>query len=331
MALGTVQTGFGLLRAASGQDHGDGGLGAASGQIDVPSGLLLGDAGGLCDDFLRPAAQLLIGLHHVHHQVLVGLAHTHHGGGGDHIQNQLLGGARLQTGGAGEHLGPHHRLHGHLGGLSDGAARVAGDGGGVTAHLPGVIQRPQHIGGAPAGGNADDQIVFGQAPALQVLTPQLPAVLRALHGLEERVVSPGDEADDHVVADPECGRAFGGVQHAQPPAGARAQVKHPASGLDGGNGPLHHLGDLGKHRPDGLGDLGVLPVHGGNHLQGGHDVQLHGVGVSGLRCHFVQVQAHAVWLLSCAGGAAPGPAWSKRGKTEFTPLPNCALLLFPTW
>ena len=50
------------------------------------------------------------------------------------------------------------RLENQIGGFADLTAPVAGDSGGAAAHLPGVGQSPQHIGGAAAGGDADDQI-----------------------------------------------------------------------------------------------------------------------------------------------------------------------------
>ena len=234
--------------------------------------------------------ELLVGLHHVHHQVLIGLAHTHHGGGGDHIEDQLLGSARLEAGGAGEHLGPNHHLNGQVGRLAHCGAGVAGDSHGAAAQLTGIIQAAQHIGGAAAGGDAHHQIVFGQVVLLQVVPAQVPAVLRALNRLDEGLFAAGNETHHQVGGHAEGGGALGGIQHAQAAAGAGAHIKQPSALFQGVNGPLHRFGNVGQQRLNGLGDSGVLPVHGRHNLQRRHGVQIHGSLIAGLRGHCVQIQ-----------------------------------------
>ena len=158
--------------------------------------------------------QLFVGLLHVHHQVLVGLAGAHHGTGGDHVQNQFLRRAGLEPGGAGQHLGTAIYLNGKLCGLADGAADIAGNGGGVAAYAFGVVQTAQHIGRAAGGGNAHHKVICGQAVGFQILNSQLPAVLCALHGLDKGFFAAGDQPYHHLLWHTEGGRALGGIQHA---------------------------------------------------------------------------------------------------------------------
>ena len=81
---------------------------------------------------------------------------------------------------------------GKLCGLADGAADVAGNGGGVTAHAFGVVQTAQHIGRAAGGSNAHHKVICGQTVGFQILNSQLPAVLCALHGFDKGFFAAGD-------------------------------------------------------------------------------------------------------------------------------------------
>ena len=61
--------------------------------------------GGLGQDPDHPAVQLRVLGDHAGHQVGVGVPEPDHGRGGERVEHQLLGGAGLHPGGAGQHLG----------------------------------------------------------------------------------------------------------------------------------------------------------------------------------------------------------------------------------
>src|SRR6185295_8652512 len=101
--------------------------------------------------------QLGVGRAHVHHQAAVGLAQQHEGGGGDGVEGDLGGGARLQTGGAGDHLGAGGELDDHVGGrlaVAGGGQLAAGDEHGGGAAVVGVFQGCAHERGDAGGGDA---------------------------------------------------------------------------------------------------------------------------------------------------------------------------------
>ena len=64
-----------------------------------------------------------------------------------------------------------------------------------------------------------------------------------------------DDALHHVRRHAEGGRTFRGIQHAQPPAGAGADVEEPSAALEGRDDGIHRARDGGN-----------LALHGGRHL-----------------------------------------------------------------
>ena len=100
----------------------------------------------------------------------------------------------------------------------------------------------------------------------EVGRPPVRVVLGPLHGAGQRGRTPGDQADDHAGRRAERRRAFRGIQHPQPPRGARPDVDEPApapqpigrpvdrtrDGLRLGADRLDHPGVLGIHQRDDL-------------------------------------------------------------------------------
>ncbi len=63
------------------------------------------------------------------------------------------------------------------------------------------------------------------------------------------------------------GGRLGGVEHAEPPAGACADVEEAASGAETFRNAVHCRGDLREHLLHGQGDLPVLLIEDPQHLQ----------------------------------------------------------------
>ena len=95
--------------------------------------------------------------------------------------------------------------------------------------LPGGGHRAQHVGRAAAGGDADQHVAGAgsRAPPGPVLPPpdrpRRPPMARA-----RALLSSGNDPLDQFRRYVEGRRAFRGVEHAQPSAGARADVEQAA-------------------------------------------------------------------------------------------------------
>jgi hypothetical protein len=213
---------------------------------------------------------------HVHHQVLEHLADAHHGNGGNHVQDQLLSGARLEPGGAGEDFGPHDDFDGNVCNRTDGRVFIAGYGGGGAAHFPGVFQGSQDVRGAAAGGNPDHHVPGLEADVLQVLGAHGVVVFGPFHSLGKGHGPAGQQGHHLFRGSPEGGRALGGVQKAQPTAGSGPHIDQAAAGFKGPDHSLNGLLDLRDGLANGRGHLGIFLVHGLEGFQGRHEVQILG-------------------------------------------------------
>ena len=164
----------------------------------------------------------------------------------------------------------------------------------MASHILGVFQAAQYIGRASRGGNAHHQVPAGQPDIYEILTAQLRAVLRTLHGFNERPLSAGDQTNHGFRRNTEGGGTLCSVQNAQPSAGARAHVDKPAAGFNRLGRPGNTLGNVIKLGFDGFRDPGVLLVHDGDDFQRGHDVQVHCAAVPGFGGHASEIQTHFI-------------------------------------
>ena len=138
----------------------------------------------------------------------------------------------------------------------------------------------------------DDDIGLGQIVINQILAAQFPAVLSAFHSLDESLLAAGNQTHDNFGSNAEGGRTFNSIQHAQTAAGTSTHVDDTAAVFNGLDGPGNTLGDVGQSGGDGSGDFSVFLVHDGDHFQGAHNIQIHGVLVTGFGRHVFQIQAH---------------------------------------
>ena len=136
--------------------------------------------------------ELLVGLLNVDHEILIHLAGKRHRSGGNHVEDELLSGARLETSGAGEDLRARDGLDGELGDLTDARGGHARQRGGLAAKLAGVGQAADHIGGPAASGDANNQVVLAKVYGAQVLLALGGVVLGALTRFDKSVFAAGD-------------------------------------------------------------------------------------------------------------------------------------------
>ena len=90
--------------------------------------------------------------------------------------------------------------------------------------LAGVIDRPEDVRRAAAGGDADEHIGGGERDRGEVAGGVLGVVLGPFDGPRQGGRAAGDEADDQPGRGVERRRALGGVEHAEPAGGAGPDV-----------------------------------------------------------------------------------------------------------
>ena len=180
------------------------------------------------------SAQLRVGGLQVHHQVAVGLAQPDHRAGGEDVEHQLGGRARLHPGGAGDDLGPDvdvmttsqvsARHRGRLGAGEE-------DGAGAERSAPGPAP-PCTNGVVPL---AAIPTTTSRAPTRRSSIARragVDVVLGAFDRADQRLVPAGDDPLHHLRRRAEGGRALRGVEHAEPAAGAGADVEEPPAGAE---------------------------------------------------------------------------------------------------
>ena len=262
---------------------------AGGGFFDVPLRLLegapgfgLGGVGELADDAHCPVAQLGVAGVEVDHQVADDVAALGHRQRGDHVQDQLGGGAALEPGGAGQQLGAKVRL--------DDDARpvvawdfqrwVEAEQRGFRAAPVGLPDAAPHERRPAAGGDADEHVLFSDTSKTHRLGTGVGVVLGALDRAVQRRLATGDDALHLLRVDAKGGRAFAGVEHAQAAARASTAVEKPPPVLERITHPADHAHDFVFLAGDGGGELAVLIEKQVDGLAKRHAVELHRARVS---------------------------------------------------
>ena len=103
-----------------------------------------------------------------------------------------------------------------------------------------------HIGGRARGGDAYHGVVGIDAVLLQFLPSAHRIVLGVLYRMTECTVAAGNQSDDPARRHAEGGWNLGGVEHAQPSAGACSHIEEASAPLhpfDDGSDQTFDLGD----------------------------------------------------------------------------------------
>ena len=110
------------------------------------------------------------------------------------------------------------------------ASGIARQADGERPELAGVIDGPEHIGRAAAGGDADEHVGGGKGDFGQVAGREFGVVLGPFDRPREGREPARDDADDQARRGVERRRAFGGVEHAEPArrAGPDVDSRPPA-------------------------------------------------------------------------------------------------------
>ena len=136
------------------------------------------------------------------------------------------------------------------------------------------------VGGAAAGGDADESVGWGEAGSDEVCGALLGGVFGGFAGGAEGGVSPGDDALEEGGWDGEGGRALGGVEDAEAAAGSGSDVEEAATLGEAGGDGVDCGDDVGQLSGYCGGDLGVLIVDELEHLCGREAVDVFGCRIA---------------------------------------------------
>ena len=205
-----------------------------AGRVEDRAGLVATEPGGLHQDALAPVDQLVVPGAEIHHQVAVGLAEPDHRAGGERVEHQLGGGARLHPGRAGDDLGTDQHRDADVAGLPQQRAAA-------RSRTPGRCGR-RASGPATSAARTNGVVPLAAMPTTTSLGPTRrasispsPALTSSSAPSIERTSAgqpAGDDPHDHLRRRAEGRRALGGVEHAEPAAGAGADVEQPAAGAE---------------------------------------------------------------------------------------------------
>ncbi len=127
----------------------------------------------------------------------------------------------------------------------------------------------------PAGRDADNHIVAADLSLIHLGRAGLRGILSAFHRAADGDIPAGDNPQDHLRVGAEGGRAFRRIQHAESPAGARADVEQPAAPVQAINDDPHGRGDLALRCAGRLDGALVLLVHERHGRFDAHRVEVH--------------------------------------------------------
>lgn len=282
IAAGAFEAGVGGGEGQAGELHEDGHFDVAALAKELPSALG-GAAGGGGDDAVGAVDELGVGGLEVDHEVAEDGAGADHDGGGEHVEDELGGGAGFEARGAGEDLGAGDGGDGEVGDGGHLRVRNAGEGDGEGADLFGALEGAEDVGSAAAGGDADDRVVCveGGGDGKEIADAFFGAVFGVLAREAEGGIAAGDEALHEGGGDGEGGGALAGVEDAEAAAGAGTHIKDAAAAGHALRDAVDGVGDGGELGADGLGDSRVFVVDEAKHVEGGELVEVGGVGVAG--------------------------------------------------
>jgi len=222
---------------------------------------------------------------HVDHEIAEGRAGAHHDAGGEHVEDELGGGASLHAGAAGEDFRAGGGGDGDVCSESQGGVGNAAEADGESAEIFGVVDGTEDVGRAAAGGDSYEGVgssVSGKACGGEVARAFFAGVFGVLAGEAEGAITSGDEALDEVGGDGKSWGALAGVEDAEAAAGACTDVEEAATAVEAFGDGVDGAGDAGEFGADGCGDGGVFRIDEGEHVEGGELIEMLGGRIAGL-------------------------------------------------
>ncbi len=294
LAEGPAEVAACVGEAGAGAGKRDLEAGHDDGKFDVPGGLEQSVGGcavappSALDDALGAIHKLGVAGLDVDHEVPEDRSGADHDAGGEHVEDELGGGACFQARASGEDFGPGERRDGNLGELRHRRARRARQGDGEGADGPRVPKRAEDVGRSAAGGDAD-QCVFclargciSEAGRLEVVRAEFGRVFGGFAGGSERGVAAGDDGVKEIGRDGKGGRALAGIEDSETSAGSGADVEQAAAAAEAIGDGVHCRGNARKFGANGGSDGRVCVVDDHEHLERGDLVDVCRAGIEGL-------------------------------------------------
>ena len=278
MAFGFLQCGRGLRAVHGGCQHYYCDWGAIAAGFQSVGGRGVIGSGGLFHDSNGALDELFVFGPDVDHEVAVDIAEASHGGGGDHVQNHLVGGAGFHAGRSGENFGADFGDDGEIGGAFERGVSVAGEGDGAGSAAAGVFDGGDGEGGASAAGDAEDDIMFAGLAFLDFGEGECGVVFAGFGGGGESFGATGHDVLHGARIGIESGRNLGGVECAEAAAGSGADIDEAAALAESGDDDVNGTGDLREGAADRGGDGRVFLVDEADDFKRRHEVEFSGGG-----------------------------------------------------
>ncbi len=207
----------------------------------------------------------------------------------------------LHAGGAGDDLGADLADDGGVGYIGERGVVIAGDGGGLGSTGAGVFDGADDVGGAAAGGDADDDIFSRGTAAGYVALTDLGRVLVDVGGGGEGLGAAGHNVLDLRGRGGVSWWALRRVEGGDATAGTGTDIDEPASVTEGTGDGIDDDGDLGERFFNACCYLGVFVINNAGDFEGGLGVESFGCGVGGLRREIVEIFCASVDGFRCRG------------------------------
>jgi len=233
-------------------------------------------AGRFHENPLGPISKLTICFGEVDHEVLVGMTEAHHRSGREHIEDHLLGGAGLESGGTREDFGANVGSDGDVGGAGERRSTIGGDGNGESALAFRVSDSGKDIRSSATRSESDDGVVSGQVKPFDIAASAGGAVFGTFDRLRDGFLPAGDQADHEIRGDAKRRGAFGRVENAETSTGAGANVDEAATGLHACNDAIDGVGDGLEFAGDSGSNPLILAAHKRNDFARRHVIEVFG-------------------------------------------------------
>ncbi len=137
----------------------------------------------------------------------------------------------------------------------------------------------QHIGSAPAGGDAHQRVIHAHPQTIYIAPTCLSAVFEFLAGLREGKRATSDAGDYQIGRHVECGRTFRGVESAQTSRRPRADVYQSAATPEPVSDCFNRRRNCWQLVRHGIGHRRIFRIHELHNLERRHPVNLDTGGV----------------------------------------------------
>jgi hypothetical protein len=195
----------------------------------------------------------------------------------------------LHAAGTGNDLWANFGHNGNVRGTAEWGIAVTGHGNGFGATTPSVFDCGNGERGAPAGRDSDHHVVLAGSFLCNFASAELARVFADLDGAEQSLCASGNHELHGFRVGAESGRAFGGIEGGDAPAGSCAYVDEPSALFEGRCDQIDGFGDLRQSALHGRGNFGVFFIYYADDFEGGFGVEVLRSGIGLLSAQRAQL------------------------------------------